>query len=592
MNHSARLNDLGKTRDKVLVLGSDTRSFLSVIRSLGRRGLDVHVAWHSDESPAARSRYIRVKHQLPTPWDSPNTWKAPFCELLQIEGFDLVIPCNDPSLIPLQDHRDEVERFARIACLNDSAYAVAFDKQESIRLAESLGISVADSRLICDSQDAGEAVETFGFPLILKPLKSYTADRLGQRNNVYRVENRTQMDKRVRELSARGPILAQEFFAGIGAGVEFLAYEGRLLATFQHVRLHEPESGGGSSHRKSETINPELLEATEELVAALEYTGVGMVEFRIDPASGRWIFIEINGRFWGSLPLAIASGADFPSYLYDCAVHGRHEFPQSYRVGIRCRNLMKDVAWYRERFVGVLRRRRGLWRFGRDVVSDLLGLVLLRERSDTFVLDDLRPGFAEMQQLTGMIVTRSAAKLGAGIRRLPPVTWWQGSRARQAFQRARRIVFICKGNICRSPFAEHYLRGLLPASVDVSSCGYFPQSDRPSPAAALRAADNFGVSLETHRSRVVCESDLEAADVIFVFDEENRRTIRTRFPQLKKRIHLLGCLNSRGPLHIADPYGGDELHFRQTYQTIKNAVDTVVAFTAEPSAVSAEPHIA
>src|SRR5581483_2233614 len=115
-----------------------------------------------------------------------------------------------------------------------------------------------------------------------------------------------------------------------------------------HERVHEPLMGGGSSYRRSVAPDPELVAATERMLRALDYTGVAMVEFKKDKRTGAWIFIEINGRFWGSLPLAVACGADFPFWLAELLVGGRREFPKRYDLGVTCRNTTLDLEWLRD----------------------------------------------------------------------------------------------------------------------------------------------------------------------------------------------------------------------------------------------------
>lgn len=55
--------------------------------------------------------------------------------------------------------------------------------------------------------------------------------------------------------------------------------------------------------------------------------------------------MEINARFWGSLPLAVAAGIDFPYYLYEMLVKAKVEFNRIYRTNLYCRNLTRDVDW-------------------------------------------------------------------------------------------------------------------------------------------------------------------------------------------------------------------------------------------------------
>ena len=180
------------------------------------------------------------------------------------------------------------------------------------------------------------------------------------------------------------------------------AHEGKILFAFQHLRLHEPPEGGASSYRKSVPLHPDLLHAARLLMAALRYTGVAMVEFKIDQRSGRWALIEINGRFWGSLPLAVAAGADFPYYLYQMLVEGRRDYPPGYRDELYARNWIQDASWLVKKFTAGPANPRvppnpsPPWR---QVVAEFTNVLKLRERSDTFAWDDPLPAFAELRRM-------------------------------------------------------------------------------------------------------------------------------------------------------------------------------------------------
>src|ERR1041385_3999267 len=90
---------------KVLVLGDDTRSFLAIVRSLGRRGITIHAAPSDFRSPALRSRYLAAVHDLP-PWiGDGHEWLRAMKELLRVEHYSLIIPCNETTLLPVQRHR-------------------------------------------------------------------------------------------------------------------------------------------------------------------------------------------------------------------------------------------------------------------------------------------------------------------------------------------------------------------------------------------------------------------------------------------------------------------------------------------------------
>src|SRR2546429_6720939 len=85
----------------VLVLGSDTRSLIAVIRSLGRRGLRVHVAGAPPSAPALRSRYVDTIHDLPPYTADGDAWMRALRSVLRRGPLDLVIPSRDPPFPPL-----------------------------------------------------------------------------------------------------------------------------------------------------------------------------------------------------------------------------------------------------------------------------------------------------------------------------------------------------------------------------------------------------------------------------------------------------------------------------------------------------------
>jgi protein-tyrosine-phosphatase/predicted ATP-grasp superfamily ATP-dependent carboligase len=555
-------------RGKVLVLGRDERAFLAVVRSLGRSRLAVHVAWCPPDAVALRSRWVDVVHDLPPYAPDDDAWKHALIALLRAEGYDLVVACSDPTLIPLQLHRDELSAHARLYTLSDRAYAVAFDKGASHDLAVSAGVAVPRERAFTAPVDAEAVRAEFGLPVVLKPRASFEARDLARKQVVRTIGDFDVLVHALRGLPPGTDVLVQEVVPGVGVGVELLAEHGRLLAVFQHARVHEPRRGGGSSYRVSEAPTPALVDAAARLMAALDWTGVAMVEFRVDRARGSWAFLEINGRFWGSLPLAIAAGADFPIWLYELLVEGRREFPSTYRVGLHCRNLVRDMTWMRENLSAPPGERVPAARVAADLGRVLIG----RERWDTLTVDDPGPGLAELFRLAGRGATRIAARASTVLANLPLARRLRAARARQALTDADHVLFVCKGNICRSPFAEAYARRAL-AGKTVASSGYFPRPDRLAPPEAVEAAREVGVDLALHRSSVLTPDLLDAADAVFVFDEENHRTVRTRFPHAHAKLHRLGDLAMNGERDIADPYGRALDDFRRTYRTIVRLLD-------------------
>ncbi len=399
-----------KTIERVLVFGDDMRIFLAVVRSLGRAGKEVHAAPFNWNAPALKSKYIHVVHPVPRYSDNPDAWRSAVSRILQEQAFDLVVPCcDDRSILAFHMHREDFVAY-RIAIPNPASMDLLFDKQCTRELAVQLGINVMPGARLGAGENGHDLVARFGLPLVLKPRRSYWTDRLDGWGKVFIVETDDECIKVLAKIQDRPCYLVEGYFEGAGIGVSVLAENGTIHHAFQHRRLREGW-GGSSSYRISEALNRELYHACEKICEYTKFSGVCMFEFRWNAQSETWVLLETNARFWGSLPLPLSLGVDFPRYLYDLLVHQRRHAPVQYAFGTRSRNIVLDGLNLVKSICRIRRNEIGAWlaecaRFLLQPVGWLTG----RERSDSFVLDDLRPAFAECVALMKNIsqkVTRS-----------------------------------------------------------------------------------------------------------------------------------------------------------------------------------------
>jgi protein-tyrosine-phosphatase len=506
------------------------------------------------------------------PFYSPvdPAWLESLEALLRAYPFDLVIPCDDTRIIPLQQNRNSLAGVStQIYLLDDEAYVTTADKARTYALAESLGIPVPCHREARTIDQIRAIAEQFGFPVYVKSRQSFTAEDVSTKRIVQKLRSTEELMQSDAHMIREGSVLVQQHFVGVGVGIEVLCRDGQVLVAFQHERVHEPLLGGGSSYRKSAPLNPALLKATSRLMSALRYTGVCMVEFRVNHSTGSWVLIEMNGRFWGSLPLAIAAGIDFPRYLYELLCFGRTDFPQKYRLNVFCRNWVSDAGWFRANLGAVSRQERTARATPlSSLMLELRNVVLGRERSDTFVLDDPAPARHEVRALIRkmhLMASTKRPRFGRAMRR----------RMLARGQRCRNILFVCKGNICRSPFAARLLSQELLGVFTVVSAGFQP-SGRRSPDAAVEAALKFGVDLRDHRSAEVDEQQVRAADMIFVFDLDQAISLRRLFPESFSKTLFLGAIDD-GPIEISDPYGHPVDDFSRIYSRIDAIISSVAA---------------
>lgn len=397
----------GKKRERVLVVGDDMRIFLAVVRSLGRAGKEVQAApfdWHA---PALTSKYIAKVHRLPRYSDAPGDWLAGMLKVLDEQRIDLVVPCCDRAILPLHAHRDALAAH-RIAIPNAEAMDLLFDKQRTKALACGLGIPVSAGAQLEVGDTAASLAERFGLPLVIKPRRSYWLDRLDSWGKVIIAEDVEEIEGALLSVDDRPRYLAEAFFeGGVGIGVSVLADEGTILQSFQHRRMREGW-GGASSYRISEPVQPGLLDACRKICASTRLTGVCMFEFRWNPADSSWVLLETNARFWGSLPLPLSIGVNFPLRLFELLVHGQRRPPVGYRSGVRSRNIILDGF----NLLGSLRRLPpggiARWLLGvGDFLLQPVRWVTGREHSDSFVTDDFAPGFAECGTVFRSLIHRT-----------------------------------------------------------------------------------------------------------------------------------------------------------------------------------------
>jgi len=483
---------------------------------------------------------------------------------MRTQQFDLVLPCTDGTILPLQIHRAELERLGRVYLLPDDVYRICSNKCETHTLAQSLGIPVPQQIFAVDLDAVRCAAAQLGYPLVLKPVTSSSADNPLQRQKVRKARTADELEDLAAEMLSSGPLVVEQNFIGRGIGIEFLGHNGEILTAFQHERIHEPLDGGGSSYRRSAPLDRRMFEAVRRLAQTLRYTGVAMVEFKENRRTADWILIEINARFWGSLALSIAAGIDFPRHLYDMLVLGANQFPTTYNSNLYCRHWSSDLQW----LLGNMKANRNdptrLTKPLRFVASEVFNVLSCRERSDTLQFNDPAPAVADLAEFF-------RDKAFALIKNLTAFRWWMRNRAVRAIRKARSITFVCHGNICRSPFASRLMAGTI-RSVTVYSSGCYPREGRRAPTIAVEAAVTFGVDLSSHRSTVIDQPSVDTTDLIFVFDRRNQKVLAENFAGLKSKVHYLGVLDSQSPLEIEDPHGASADEYRMCYARIERII--------------------
>jgi predicted ATP-grasp superfamily ATP-dependent carboligase len=322
----------------VLVTDGDQRAALAVVRSLGRAGYEVHVCSVRPKSIAGASRHSSGQHTVADPLRHSELFLSDLARVAAATRADVLIPISEASLLVVLPKR---ERFScAIPFADANAFGQVCDKRAVLQMAGTHGIAVPRQTVVAKAADISLLDDGLRFPLVLKPSRSVAGqDGKRIRAGVAYASNAQELREQLKRIPADAyPVLLQQRVDGAGLGISVLVWDGVLVAAFAHRRIREkPPSGGVSVLRESVPIDQMLLTRSLALLRDFNWKGVAMVEYKLDSDTGVPYLMEINGRFWGSLQLAIDAGVDFPNLLVQLALGASPSPIMTYETGVRSR---------------------------------------------------------------------------------------------------------------------------------------------------------------------------------------------------------------------------------------------------------------
>ena len=323
---------------RVLILDGFWNKALAAARSLGQRGLSVAVGAETRFAPALFSRYCGRRFVYPSALGRPEDFLAALEQELSAGGYDVLLPMELATQLLVTGSRERLAGRVRIPFADPERTLRVHDKGFLACFAKEQGIECPATFLPSGAEEAAALAPGLPYPVLLKPRHAS-----GGRGMV-RVDGPADFPAAYRAVNARYPLpIVQECLppGGEALGVAVLMnFAAEPRASFAYRRLREyPVSGGPSTLRES-IWDPQLCESAERLLLTLGWSGVAMVEYKVDPRDGRPKLLEVNPRFWGSLHHAIVCGMDFPFLLYRLAMEGDVTRVEGYRVGVRSRSLL------------------------------------------------------------------------------------------------------------------------------------------------------------------------------------------------------------------------------------------------------------
>lgn len=397
----------------VLLLGMENAIALTITRELGAHDVPVHGIARDASAIAVHSRYCRGWTQRPdgaiASWLPDVIARTGARAVLAIAESDLLELATLPPVIgDCHIVAPRLDRLARV-----------LDKRQTLEVAAKAGLLTPQTWQPLAGEDFAACMADMRYPLVAKwanpqailPVLEAAGLEWRKTDYLHGPEDLRALLDRFAPIG-RWPLI-QQYCAGHGLGQMLYMQDGRATLRFQHRRLHEwPPEGGVSTLCRAEPMDRHdaQMALSEKLLLALGWEGQAMVEYRHDPETGRYWLMEVNGRFWGSQPLARACGAHFAWEAYRRRVLGQDEAAPAPRDDLRARYMVPET----KRLARILLRPRAIDDpyFDRRPLSELGGYLIgfLDPRSRYYVWSwrDMRPWLRDMAQIVRKAVRRES----------------------------------------------------------------------------------------------------------------------------------------------------------------------------------------
>jgi len=322
---------------------------LSIIRSLGSKDIEVVAGDSFCFTTGSLSKYCADSLIYPSPEKDMEKFQKFILNEVKKKNYDLLIPVYEYSVIPISLIKEKLENYTKVAVESFDKLDKTLDKSKTVKIVERCGVPFPRTIIVEDVNNIKTLSREIKFPVVIKPRrkvffvgKSMKIARITRENYVWNPKKLVSTYLKIASRLTELPML-QEYVHGDGYGVEMLINDGEEKAIFAHRRLREYPASGGASCLRESIVDKDKFSKARKIMKALEWNGVAMIEFRDDK------FIEVNGRFWGSLALAIRAGLDFPYLLYEMEMNRKTDSVLKYRLGVKQRALFPmDIMWFLE----------------------------------------------------------------------------------------------------------------------------------------------------------------------------------------------------------------------------------------------------
>lgn len=290
----------GPDRPAVLLLGN-YRPALAISRALQPAGFHIIQGLEGDEGGCETSRHVAESWDHPQLAEGRSKFVGALDAYLRSRGdIGYVFPVSEEFVHALTRSNWSPPDGVKLIGPDSETVDLFSSKQRSLECARRCGVETLPFAIVSDFSAMLEKAAEIGFPVIIRPLG--TTARLGHKKAVF-AESPAQLQEAMPAWPAgHRELLLQRFATGSRHNVYFAARHGRLVASVESriLRTNHPDGTGLAVSGVTVAPTPVLTQATEALAMSANYTGIGLAQYMLDPATGRSCFIELNPRVSGS----------------------------------------------------------------------------------------------------------------------------------------------------------------------------------------------------------------------------------------------------------------------------------------------------
>ena len=331
---------------KILVVGN-YRPTVAAVRSLGRAGCELVVGCPPLRAYAERSRYVGEAWAHPALSDAEPFAVSLLDILARRPDIDAIFPVSGLAIMRLCEIQDRLPRPLPVVMPAPRLVEICDDKTALLDVAQRVGVPYPAWEIVPDRAHLAAAAARIGFPCVVKPAMA-ERQLFGEKALILR--DSAGLQARLPDWPEDGgELLVQHYVEGLRHNLHFVAKDGKLLRCLDTVSLRTQRLNGSGLTVSSVSVPtpPAMRDWCARLLEAIDYTGIGCLQFLDDRQRGEVAFLELNPRMAAGSGVAPFCGLDLPRHALELALGlpvAAECAPDCYRMGVRYAWTEGDLA--------------------------------------------------------------------------------------------------------------------------------------------------------------------------------------------------------------------------------------------------------